>query len=111
MTPSGRCAHVVKPNGTLVHTSQYCVDGMTLIFTRMPASFHCSTIAWTASSSQPGCGRQTISVSMPLGMARLGEQTPRFRDVALEGHELRVLGTHRAHVVVLAGLAEAPVGD
>src|SRR2546426_6137016 len=67
MTPSGRCAHVVKPNGTLVHTSQYCVDGMTLIFTRMPASFHCSTIAWTASSSQPGCGRQTISVSMPLG--------------------------------------------
>src|SRR2546425_7167610 len=33
-----------------------------------------------------------------VGMARLGEQTPGFRDVALEGHELRVLGMHRAHV-------------
>src|SRR5207244_5137652 len=63
MTPSGRWAQVVKPNGTLVHTSQNCVDGITLIFTRMPASFHCSTIAWTASSSQPGCGRHTISRS------------------------------------------------
>src|SRR5262249_23014493 len=67
MIPSGRCAHVVKPKGTLVQTSQYCVEGITLILTLMPASFHCSTIVCTASSSQAGCGRQTISVSMPFG--------------------------------------------
>ena len=67
MTPSGRWAQVVKPNGTFVHTSQYCVDGMTLILTRMPASFHCSTMVCTASSSQSGWGRQTISASIPFG--------------------------------------------
>ena len=38
-----------------------------LIFTRMPASFHCSTIACTATSSHSGWGRQTISVSIPFG--------------------------------------------
>jgi hypothetical protein len=67
MIPSGRWAQVVKPKGTLVQTSQYCVEGITLIFTRMPASFHCSTMACTASSSQPGEGRQTISTSIPPG--------------------------------------------
>src|SRR4029450_12152272 len=56
MIPRGRWAQVVKPNGTLVHTSQYCVEGMTLILTRMPASFHCSTMLCTASSSQAGWG-------------------------------------------------------
>src|SRR5215813_4505137 len=66
MMPRGRCAHVVKPKGTLVQTSQYWVDGSTLILTRMPASFHCSTMVCTASSSQAGCGRQAISTSMPL---------------------------------------------
>ena len=44
MMPSGRWAQVVKPKGTLVHTSQYWVEGITLILTRMPASFHCSTM-------------------------------------------------------------------
>ena len=67
MIPSGRWAQVVNPNGTLVHTSQYCVEGMTLILTRMPASFHCSTMVCTARSSQAGCGRQMISTSMPFG--------------------------------------------
>ena len=67
MTPSGRWAQVVKPNGTFVHTSQYWVDGITLILTRMPASFHCSTIACTATSSQAGSGRQASSTSIPFG--------------------------------------------
>ena len=67
MTPSGRWAQVVKPNGTLVQTSQYWVDGITLILTRIPASFHCSTIVCTASSSHAGWGRAMISTSMPFG--------------------------------------------
>src|SRR5205814_8261514 len=106
MTPSGRCAHVVKPNGTLVQTSQYCVDGITLIFTRMPASFHCSTIACTASSSQPGCGLHAISVSRPLGYPA-SASSRLARHVTLEHRQLRVLGMYRAHMVVLAHLAEA----
>jgi hypothetical protein len=50
------------------------VDGITLIFTRMPASFHCSTMACTASSSHAGCGRHAISESMPFGIAGVGQQ-------------------------------------
>ena len=53
MVPSGCGVHPVKPKGTLVQTSQNCVDGMLLILTRIPASFHCSTSACTASSSPP----------------------------------------------------------
>jgi len=69
MTPRGRCAQVVKPKGTLVHTSQYWVEGMTLILQRIPASFHCSTIACTATTSQAAESddRAAISMSSPLG--------------------------------------------
>ena len=67
MVPIGRWVQPVKPNGTFVQTSQNWVDGMLLILTRMPASFHCSTIACTASNSHAGSGLHAISVSIPFG--------------------------------------------
>ena len=83
MMPSGRWAQVVKPNGTLVHTSQYCVEGMTLILTRMPASFHCSTMVCTASGSQARLRPADDLDVDAVRVARLREQLLRLGDVAL----------------------------
>ena len=67
MIASGRWVQVVKPNGTLVHTSQYWVDGMTLSLhldaRLLPLLHH----GLQATSSQAGSGRQIISTSMPSG--------------------------------------------
>ena len=67
MKPSGRWAQAVNPKGTLSHTSQNWAEGMTLMFTRMLASFHCSTRACTVCSSHAGSLRHAISVSKPSG--------------------------------------------
>ena len=71
MKPRGRCVHEVNPKGTLSHTSQKSEDGSRLILTRMPASFHCSTMVCTVAISQGGSFFDAISMSMPSPACRL----------------------------------------
>ena len=79
--------------------------------TRIPASFHCSTIVSTAACSQVGSGLQMISMSMPFGIAGLGQELLRSFDVALHLRELEVFRMDRRDMVMLADLAEALVRD
>src|SRR3546814_11284146 len=64
MMPNGRWVHEVRLNGAVVQTSQYCVEGITLIVMSMPASFTCSFSTCTESCSQVPSVLPTLKVTL-----------------------------------------------
>ena len=108
MVPSGRCAQVVKPNGTLVQFCQYCcrrhhVD-LDADAGLLPLLDH-------------GLHREQLPVGLragndlridAVGIAGILQQRLRLGDVLLDEADIRVLGMRRRDVVMLACACPSP---
>src|SRR3546814_17469975 len=68
MMPNGRWVHEVRLNGAVVQTSQYWVEGITLMVMSMPASLTCYFSTCTESCSQVPSVLPPLQVTwMPSG--------------------------------------------